>query len=460
MIHRPLSSRPVVESMEARILHSADLLGVASVVGDASQAVEQRIQPPSEAATAGATTTTARSEIAFVDAGVPDRERLLDELRRQAQAGRPIEVIEIGADDDGIALIGRELARRSDIGAVHLLSHGQEGTVRLGNALLDESTLLQRAGEIAGWSQALAAGADLLVYGCDVAAGSDGEALINDLAMLTGADVAASTDPTGAAARGGDWVLEATTGSIEAAVALDAAMQQQWDGLLATYAANPTEGRRHQRLAALGHQPGQGQHRRRHHHPLGRYLSADPRQHRRHRRGRQRQRRPRHQRRPDLHRRRHGHDDHRRVGAACGRHRPGVPHPRRHGEAAEPDDPGRQQREPGRRHPRRRDVERDADQRDGEEQQRDQRRGDLQRRDGDDADRRDADRQHRVGLRRRDLQRHRPHRDARHAERQQRRHRRRGVAQLGTASFTDAWFAGNTSKSPAARSTARAAARS
>ena len=241
MIHRPLSSRPVVESMEARILHSADLLGVASVVGDASQAVEQRIQPPSEAATAGATTTTARSEIAFVDAGVPDRERLLDDLRRQAQAGRPIEVIEIGADDDGIALIGRELARRSDIGAVHLLSHGEEGAVRLGNALLDGSTLMQRAGEIAGWSQALAAGADLLVYGCDVAAGSDGEVLINDLAMLTGADVAASTDPTGAAARGGDWVLEATTGSIEAAVAIDVATQQQWDGLLATFVANPAK---------------------------------------------------------------------------------------------------------------------------------------------------------------------------------------------------------------------------
>ena len=41
--------------------------------------------------------------------------------------------------------------------------------------------------------------ADLLLYGCDLAASSEGKALIERLASLTGADVAASSDATGAA---------------------------------------------------------------------------------------------------------------------------------------------------------------------------------------------------------------------------------------------------------------------
>ena len=46
--------------------------------------------------------------------------------------------------------------------------------------------------------------------------------------MLTGADLAASTNATGSAARGGDWQLESSTGSIEARSLVAA-----YDGLLA-----------------------------------------------------------------------------------------------------------------------------------------------------------------------------------------------------------------------------------
>jgi len=102
----------------------------------------------------------------------------------------------------------------------------------LGNVTLDQTTLAQRGGEIAAWSAALAANADLLIYGCDVAAGSAGEKLVGDLAALTGADVAASTDATGSALLGGNWVLEQASGPIEATVAVDSATQQAWVGLL------------------------------------------------------------------------------------------------------------------------------------------------------------------------------------------------------------------------------------
>jgi hypothetical protein len=49
-----------------------------------------------------------------------------------------------------------------------------------------------------------------------VAEGEAGQAFVERLAQLTGADVAASDDRTGSAALGGDWQLETRTGGIEA----------------------------------------------------------------------------------------------------------------------------------------------------------------------------------------------------------------------------------------------------
>ncbi len=46
---------------------------------------------------------------------------------------------------------------------------------------------------------------DILIYGCDVASGADGQALIDTISHLTGADVAASIDKTGGVSAGGDW---------------------------------------------------------------------------------------------------------------------------------------------------------------------------------------------------------------------------------------------------------------
>ncbi len=56
---------------------------------------------------------------------------------------------------------------------------------------------------------------------------------MQDLAALTGADVAASSDLTGAAVAGGNWALERTTGAIEAQLAPSTTAQQQWQGTMA-----------------------------------------------------------------------------------------------------------------------------------------------------------------------------------------------------------------------------------
>ena len=205
-----------MEALEPRILYAADLAATAlALTGGDVAAAEQRVQAPVRATPADS--APAGVEIAFVDRAVPQAEALIAGLQAARAGGRPIEVIPIDVDEDGIARIGAVLADRpaQAVTAVHLISHGADGVVQLGAERLDADSLLRRAGEIASWSQALGDGADLLIYGCDVAAGAAGQALIRDLAALSGADVAASDDPTGAASQGGDVRLERSTGAIE-----------------------------------------------------------------------------------------------------------------------------------------------------------------------------------------------------------------------------------------------------
>jgi hypothetical protein len=227
-----MSRRPYIEAIEPRLLYSADL--AAAVGGQSLQPLRTFEQGRLDTLElqAAAQQATPRVEIALVDRSVPDAAQLIADLRAQQQAGRRIEIVTLWAQEDGIARLTELLRGRQDVGAVHVLGHGADGVVQLGGVRLDAATLLARAGEVATWGAALADDADVLLYGCDVAASEKGRQLIADLAALTGADVAASDDATGAAALGGNWTLEARTGAVEAALAPSEQARQAWSGLL------------------------------------------------------------------------------------------------------------------------------------------------------------------------------------------------------------------------------------
>ena len=178
------------------------------------------------AATAtGGETGRATREIVFVDARLPD-------LAQLAPAPN-VELIVIDPDRDGLAQVTEALASRRDIDAIHFVGHGEAGEFSLGRTVVDGALVAARQGEIASWSAALTPDADIMIWGCDVAASPEGEALLHSLALLTGGDVAASSDSTGSAARGGDWSLESSTGAIEAAAPFEAAALASWGHLLA-----------------------------------------------------------------------------------------------------------------------------------------------------------------------------------------------------------------------------------
>lgn len=223
---------PLIETLEPRILHSADLMPIGVPGGDTNLS-EERLLTQSAS-------STGQSEVIFVDARVPDYQALIDEITTKAPAGKPIEIIVIAADEDGVSRISDSLDDRLEVSAIHLISHGEAGLVQFGSTWLDAGQLLRRANEVAGWGNALGNDGDLLIYGCDVAASEAGKDLVSSLASLTGADVAASEDLTGNAAQGGNWVLEYSSGPIEANVAVSAFGLPGWNGLLATYTVSNT----------------------------------------------------------------------------------------------------------------------------------------------------------------------------------------------------------------------------
>ncbi|WP_296949826.1 Ig-like domain-containing protein, partial [uncultured Massilia sp.] len=94
------------------------------------------------------------------------------------------------------------------VAAVHLVSHGAAGAVAIGTDRLDNATLASHADQIGRIGAALAEGGDIFLYACDAGAGAAGRLLVNGIATLARADVAASDNATGAAALGGDWTLE------------------------------------------------------------------------------------------------------------------------------------------------------------------------------------------------------------------------------------------------------------
>ncbi|MBW3791573.1 DUF4347 domain-containing protein, partial [Aeromonas veronii] len=201
-------------ALEPRMLFDG---AMAATVVEAAQpdAATAEAQPPAK-------------EVVFIDSALPDHQQL-------AQGVKPgVEVVLLDAGGDELAQIADWAANHTGYDAVHIISHGAEGQVRLGNLTLTSANLASYATKLATLGEALNPNGDLLLYGCDIAAGS-GANLIASLASITGADVAASTDDTGGK---GDWQLEAGTGSIEAGLPLTAQAMAGYGGNLAQVTFN------------------------------------------------------------------------------------------------------------------------------------------------------------------------------------------------------------------------------
>ena len=171
-------------------------------------------------------------ELILVDAGVENREALLASIIEE-NPNSGLEIRFLDADSDGIDQISKILSESTQrYDAIHILSHGSDGQIQLGDTQLNDSNISRYVDQISGWSDSLTEDADLLIYGCNLAETSEGQTFVQTMAAVTGADVAASDDLTGHESLGGDWDLEYATGEIETDIAITSRAQIEFIGVL------------------------------------------------------------------------------------------------------------------------------------------------------------------------------------------------------------------------------------
>ncbi|WP_218510279.1 DUF4347 domain-containing protein [Variovorax sp. dw_308] len=185
---------------------------LAQALEHANPPAAQPAAPPAAmpAAAAPAAPAATAPAVYFVEHDLPDVAQLVAALPANAE----VHYIEPGTD--GVKDIAQALAGRTGIGAIHILAHGSAGELDLGTAVLTTASMQgQYHDDLVTIGNALAVHGDILIYGCDFSAGDIGLQAANTLANITHADIAASTNDTGAASLGGDWVLETHIGVID-----------------------------------------------------------------------------------------------------------------------------------------------------------------------------------------------------------------------------------------------------
>jgi hypothetical protein len=131
----------------------------------------------------------ATQELVFVDSDTQDYQQRVDDLLSGRDGERHVEVVVLESGRDGIDQITTILSGHENLDAVHLVSRGTDNAVKLGGTWLQVANMDARATQIVTWGDALSPGANLLIYGCQLSTGAAGQALIDGLSVLTGADV-------------------------------------------------------------------------------------------------------------------------------------------------------------------------------------------------------------------------------------------------------------------------------
>ncbi|EGK87700.1 DUF4347 domain-containing protein [Microcoleus vaginatus PCC 9802] len=172
-------------------------------------------------------------QIVFVDSAVEDWPSLAAGVKTGT------EVILVDRTRDGIEQIAEALQSRKGIESVHIISHGESGSLQLGPTILNSENLETYRDCLKRWFSSSVNSIknrfDILLYGCNVAAGEKGEAFVQKLSKLTKANIAASSDITGSAEKGGNWVLEYATGAIKTGLAIEPEVMASYAHTLATF---------------------------------------------------------------------------------------------------------------------------------------------------------------------------------------------------------------------------------
>ena len=166
-------------------------------------------------------------EIAFIDRNVDDLTTLLAGIRPD------VEAVQLSDAEPAPRQMARAVKGREGLEAIHVIAHGRPGEVSFAAGALSLETLDECSRELAEIGRSLRDGT-IQLWSCRTGCDANGAAFVDALARATGAEVAAAMGLVGAAARGGNWVLENPRAATPAAVPLTAMGQAAYAGLFET----------------------------------------------------------------------------------------------------------------------------------------------------------------------------------------------------------------------------------
>ncbi|MFN9963292.1 MAG: cadherin domain-containing protein [Planctomycetota bacterium] len=212
-----------LDSQLANLEHWAALLDVSD---------EGSLPSPTPPEAAVANPNEQGNILVVIDRGVENYELLLDDIQSRLPPDHTLLLID--STTDGWLQLTQYLQGQSGIQEIHLFSHAASGELQLGTARVDLDDLLNDESS-AIWQRALNPNADILLYGCELAADSSGQSFISQFALFSGADIAASVDQSGTTSNA-DWDLEYTVGELSGHSLFSSVDTLLWEGELAAQA--------------------------------------------------------------------------------------------------------------------------------------------------------------------------------------------------------------------------------
>ncbi len=147
--------------------------------------------------------------LVFVDDAVEDFQSLVEVLLPSS------EVIVIQPNYCEVEQITETISKFTYLKSIHIISNGSPGCLYLGKSHLCLFTLKRYASQLKTWSVP-----NILLYGCNVAAGNVGKEFIKRLHLFTGANIGASIWELNNPAKGVSLQLNYFVGKINSNLAI------------------------------------------------------------------------------------------------------------------------------------------------------------------------------------------------------------------------------------------------
>jgi Domain of unknown function (DUF4347) len=146
-------------------------------------------------------------DLILIDSQIPD----LQQMYKQWGEVPNTHVRTLDSRVNGLDDISKLVSEYRNLKTIHLITHGKEGSILLGDQIYDASSITRHYSILTNISNALAKDGELFFYGCDVGKGDAGKRFVSEISEAIRHSVAASSNRTGSYQLGGDWVLEQVT---------------------------------------------------------------------------------------------------------------------------------------------------------------------------------------------------------------------------------------------------------